>query len=105
MLMPVSRLYSRRAMKTSALSYVQIEIFIFLTEDICMVNLNTGLRGIKNMAFEYDSSWCDDLMVVSYPEDFGAYFEEKSPRGLFIRFFIESKAWGYRDDSIWLIMA
>lgn len=56
-----------------------------------MVNLNTGLRGIKNMAFEYDSSWCDDLMVVSYPQDFRAYFEEKSPRGLFIRYFLESK--------------
>ncbi|KAM0457191.1 hypothetical protein ACHAPV_006830 [Trichoderma viride] len=76
---------------------------IYLTEDICMVNLNTGLRGIKNMAFEYDSSWCDDLMVVSYPQDFRAYTEEKSPRGLFIRYFLESKGWGYRDDPIWLI--
>ncbi|KAM0520705.1 hypothetical protein ACHAPE_003102 [Trichoderma viride] len=76
---------------------------IYLTEDICMVNLDKGLRGITNMAFEYDSSWCDDLMVVSHPQDSRAYFEEKSPRGLFIRFFLESKAWGYRDDPIWLI--
>ncbi|KAL6900473.1 hypothetical protein GGI43DRAFT_405506, partial [Trichoderma evansii] len=68
-----------------------------------MVNLDAGLRGFKHMAFEYDSSWCDDLVAVSWPKDLRAYFEEKSLRGLFIRFFLEAKAYGCRNDPIWLI--
>ncbi|UKZ69184.1 uncharacterized protein TrAtP1_010193 [Trichoderma atroviride] len=75
----------------------------YLTEDISMVNPTTGLRDVKNMAFEFDSSWCDDLKVVSCPQDFRAYFEEKSPRGLFIRLFLELDACGERYDPIWLI--
>lgn len=76
---------------------------IYFMEDICMVKPDTGLRGIKHVAFEYDSSWCDDLVEVSCPQDFRAYFEEKSPRGLFIRFFLECKAFGIENNPIWLI--
>ncbi|KAL7894226.1 hypothetical protein HDV63DRAFT_415331 [Trichoderma sp. SZMC 28014] len=76
---------------------------IQLMDDICMVNRNAGLRGMKHLAFEYDPSWCDDLKMVSEAYDFFAYIEEKSPRGLFIRILLEALDSVYEPDSIWLI--
>ncbi|KAM0261105.1 hypothetical protein ACHAQJ_002366 [Trichoderma viride] len=80
--------------------------YIDLMDDICMVSRNTGLRGLRNLAFEYDSSWCDNLETFSgWPSDAYAFIEEKGPRGFFMRTLM-SMDWLvslYVHDSIWLI--
>ncbi|KAL6886067.1 hypothetical protein GGI43DRAFT_388696 [Trichoderma evansii] len=78
---------------------------LFLMDDICMVNDNTGLRGIKHLAFEYDSSWWDDLTMTMFPQDFSIYVEEKTHRGLFLRTLMSMQIQDstYAQDTIWLI--
>lgn len=78
---------------------------LYLMDDICMVNSNTGLLGIRHLAFEYDSSWWDDLTMARLPQDFFVYIEEKTHRSLFIRTLMSMQALDsmYAPESIWLI--
>ncbi|KAL6695572.1 hypothetical protein J3F84DRAFT_395056 [Trichoderma pleuroticola] len=54
----------------------------FFMEDFCMVDYGLGMRGLPNLALEYDPSWCDGIEKIHDPF---YLFVEMSPRGLFVR--------------------
>lgn len=78
---------------------------LHVMDDICVVNDNVGLLGIKHMAFEFDPSWWDDLPMAVVPTDLIEYIEEKTHRGLFVRTLMSMQARDsmYAPETIWLI--
>lgn len=78
---------------------------LHVMDDICVVNDNVGLLGIKHLAFEFDSSWWDDLPMAVVPTDLIEYIEEKTHRGLFVRTLMSMQARDsmYAPETIWLI--
>ncbi|KAM0447642.1 hypothetical protein ACHAO4_008780 [Trichoderma viride] len=74
----------------------------FFMEDFCMIEWNKGLRGLVNLALEYDPSWFDGFLDNF---DVVHFFQEKSPRGLLIRtlVFMDDEDSVYVPQTVWLI--
>ncbi|KAL6861942.1 hypothetical protein J3F83DRAFT_762690 [Trichoderma novae-zelandiae] len=75
-------------------------------EDLCMLGRDRGLRGIPNLAFEYDSTWCLGLEQdrLKFSSLF-RLFSELSPRGYFLRalLFVDGDQSRHPSPSLWLI--